>query len=451
MSEDTICAPATPPVHSSISIIRISGPKSLGAARALFNHKSEIIPRHAYYGRLIYEGTPIDDVLLIYFAGPHSYTGEDMVEIHCHGNPLIVKNILKALKSMGLRYADPGEFTRRSFLNNKLDLTAAEAINHIIMARSEWEIQASLRQMGGALRDEISGLRDILILLKADIEAGIDFSEEDIEFVSRERAALMVADIQRTLLRIKDQCHTGERLSQGINVTITGKPNAGKSSLLNLLLNQERAIVSDIPGTTRDIIRESIQIDGILINLIDTAGINHTEDLIERMGIQRTEKSIESSQIILMVIDAVTGITAEDHAIFDRIKNKKVIYIFNKADMIDSSLLDSVRQRAPEPSIAFSALTGDGLLSLKSHIHDLIHEEYVDIEHTFIADLRIIDLLSEATLICDNILVLINAKAPDEIIASDIQTLLDTLSEITGEVSPEDVLDSIFSRFCIGK
>jgi tRNA modification GTPase len=451
MFDDTICAPSTPPVNSSIAIIRISGPDSVRAINSLFSPPVEKKPRYAHYGTITSDGAPIDDVIVVYYRAPRSYTGEDMVEISCHGNPIIIQKIITLLVNRGLRMAEPGEFTRRAFLNGKVDLTGAEAINHIITARSEWEIETSLRQMHGSLREVIKDIRARIIQLKADVEAGIDFSDQEIEFISPGEALTAAAGIGESIRDLIGRCKTGERLSRGIDITITGKPNVGKSSVLNLLLNQERALVSHIPGTTRDIIREPFQVAGMHMNLVDTAGIDTPGDEIEKLGIDLSQRNIDASPFILLVLDAHAGISGADLNILEKTKNKKRIIIINKIDIAGPGEIAEVREKLGEESILFSAKTGAGMAELKEALARRIKNEFVQIENSFIADIRVITLLDNAAAIIARITDLTGRRDPAEIVAFELQGLMDTLSEITGEITPDNILESIFSRFCIGK
>lgn len=452
MTDDTICAPATPPVTSSIAIIRISGPEAILTACSLFNKPSaDIRPRCAHYGSLVDGGKPVDDAVLVCYRAPRSYTGEDMAEIFSHGNPIIVQKIIMLLIGRGVRLAEPGEFTRRAFLNGKMDLTEAEAVNHIITAKSEWEIETSLRQMHGSLRDIIGTIRARITEFKADIEAGIDFSDEDIEFITAADALGAAAGVRGSIEDLLGRCRTGERLSHGIDVTITGKPNVGKSSVLNLLLNQERAIVSSIPGTTRDIIREPFQIGGMHVNLVDTAGIDTPGDEIERIGIDLSRRKIESSPFIIMVLDGSTGIGDADRRILEKIRSKKRIVIINKNDIAKPEDVRVMQEELGEETIPFSARTGSGLRDLTEAMARQIRKDFVELEHSFIADMRIITILERAVGITAAVADLVTMREPAEIIAFELQALIDTLGEITGEITPEDILNSIFSRFCIGK
>ena len=451
MFEDTICAPATSPVNAPIAIIRVSGPASPGAAKAFFSNPRKISPRTAHYGSIVADGDIVDDVVLVYYQAPRSFTGEDMLEIFCHGNQIIVRRILQLLHEMDIRMAEPGEFSKRAFLNGKMDLTEAEAINQVITARSQWEVSTALEQMHGSLKNAIDVLREKAIMLKADIEAGIDFSEEDIQFISNGQAREAAAALKEEISDILYRCRVGEKVSAGLNVTIAGRPNVGKSSILNLILNQERAIVSDRPGTTRDVIRESIQVNGIHVNLFDTAGIAEPGDDIERMGISLSHKNISQASIVLMVIDASTGITEQDLSIMQEIAEKKNIVLINKTDISSEENLRAIESKLGPGSIRFSARTGTGLRELEAAVGEILHSEFVDVKSTFIADVRVMNLLEESLRSSDAVIELLGNEEPAEIVAFELQSLLERLGGITGEISPDEVLGSIFSRFCIGK
>ncbi|OHD63750.1 MAG: tRNA uridine-5-carboxymethylaminomethyl(34) synthesis GTPase MnmE [Spirochaetes bacterium RBG_13_51_14] len=451
MLDETICAPSTPPVNSPIAIIRISGSDTYRAISSLFRTSGELKPRHAHYGTLADHNGPVDDAVVIYYRSPQSYTGEDMAEILCHGNPIIVRKILILLNNRGVRMAEPGEFTKRAFLNGKVDLTEAEAINHIITAKSEWEIETSLRQMHGSLRSIIQDIRRRIIELMADIEAGIDFSDEEIDVISPEAALTAVERIRASIEDLMNRCKTGERLSHGIDVAITGKPNVGKSSILNLLLNQERAIVSSIPGTTRDIIREPLQIGGMYVNLIDTAGIDTPGDELERIGIDLSHRKIESSHFIIVVLDASVGMSGADRTILGKTENKKRVILINKIDIARPGDIAGMQSALPEEAILFSAVTGEGMQNLKDTVSRRLKVEFVEMENSFIADMRIISLLEQSVEIVKRTAGLIIGREPGEIISFELRALIDVLSEITGEITPEHILDSVFNRFCIGK
>ena len=452
MPEDTICASATPPINSPIAVVRITGPETYRAVKSIFNHTEKIRHRIAVYGSVIHKDELIDDVVLVYYESPNSFTGEDMAEISCHGSPIIVRKIIRILNELDIRIAEPGEFSKRSFLNGKIDLTEAEAINHIITARSDWEVSAAIKQMHGALHNKVNAIRDLIIHLKADIEAGIDFIEENIEFISNEDAIVQLNEIKALLKDLQKRCRIGEKISHGIDIPIVGRPNVGKSSILNLILNKERAIVTDIPGTTRDIINEIVQFAGVPVNLMDTAGITDTNCAIEQKGIELSGKKIETASIVIVVIDAGSGVTDSDLEIIESIKNKKAIILANKIDLVsDRNKAMSVIEKKTGKVIHFSAKTGEGLSLLEQSVAEIFKNEFVDYNNSFIADMRVINILEKAVSIIEEAERLLLLKEPQEILAFLLQSLIDCFSEITGEISPDDVLNSIFGRFCIGK
>ncbi|MCL1865506.1 MAG: tRNA uridine-5-carboxymethylaminomethyl(34) synthesis GTPase MnmE [Spirochaetes bacterium] len=450
MFNDTICAPASAPVNSSLAIIRISGSKSYGTAYSFFSPKEKIKHRFAAYGSIRDGDEIIDDVILIYYKSPSSFTGEDMVEIFCHGNHLIAGRILRLLYKHEIRIAEPGEFSKRAFLNGKMDLTEAEAINALINARSDWEIKASINQMHGSLRAIIDKLRNDVIMLKGDIEAGIDFSDQDIEFVSNTESLNIVSDILDSLIELQRRCNIGNRTARGIDVVLAGRPNVGKSSLLNLILNEERAIVSHIPGTTRDLIRESIQIGGVRVNLTDTAGLCIPGDDIEKIGVELSRKNIDKASLVLMVVDASCGITDEDRDIISMLREKNVIYALNKIDLTGDKWKDIIKSEELS-LVPISAKFGTGFKELENKIASVIAGEFVDINGSFLVDERIISIIDGSIEIAQRVVELLKLKEPCEIITFELDELISRLSDITGEITTEDVLGSIFSRFCIGK
>jgi len=447
---DSICALATAPVNSSLALIRISGPNLKSSLKNIFTNYKNLKVRQACYGSIISGQKIIDDVILIFYQAPKSFTGEDLIEIVCHGNQLIVKKIFKLLGQQKIRAAEPGEFTKRAFLNKKVDLTQAEAINQIIKAKSEWEIKTALNQMHGSLNNFINDLKNKIILLKANLEASLDFIEEDLEFVSPQELLQAITEIKFLLTDLLSRCQLGEKISAGIKVAIVGKPNVGKSSLLNLMLNQERAIVSNIPGTTRDIIQEGIQLDGFQLTLLDTAGIHSSKDKIEKKGIELSLAQMDKAAIILMILDATSGITKQDLRIIEKISRQKVIFIINKIDLASPQKISQITKQNKK-NILLSAKTGEGLDSLKKEIKAILKNKFVNPQNSFIADIRVINLINQSIQSTDQALKLISSNSPVEIITSELQELINIFSEITGEITSDDILDSIFSRFCIGK
>lgn len=440
---------------SSIAVVRMSGPQSFRIASECFEKPSLISHRKALHGKLFHGEQEIDDVVLIAYQAPESFTGEDMVEICSHGNPIIVKKIIDLFIQKGARFAEPGEFTRRAFLNGKMDLTAAEAINRIVKARGEWEINAALAQMHGALREKIQQLREALILMKADVESKIDFSEEDIEFLTSDAAIARMQEIHDSLAGIFNRCRIGERVSHGIDIPIVGRPNVGKSSILNLILNAERAIVSEIPGTTRDLISETVQFAGYHVNLFDTAGIDEPGCEIERMGINLSHKKIDDASMLILVIDAAGEINDTDREILHRSSGKSCIVLGNKIDLFPKTereeRISFLEKNLHAPIIPFSAKTGEGLELLEKKVGEFLTSEFPEQKNFFFADQKMQTILAEATEKAVSIQKLFIQSEPPEIIAFELQNLIDLLCEITGEIAIDDVLNSIFSRFCIGK
>ena len=448
MHEDTICAPATPPVNAPIAIIRVSGPDSFAAAERIFSGARAVKPREAVYGFITDGDEKIDDVILIYYRSPASYTGEDMLEIFSHGNPIIVRRIMQLLMTLNIRAAGPGEFSKRAFLNNKMDLTEAEAVNQIILGKTQWEISAAIEQMHGSLRGAIDNVREKIVLLKADIEALIDFSDQDIDFADTGEFAGRAASVKEDITDILRRCRAGGRISSGFDLSIAGKPNVGKSSIFNLMLNKERAIVSDIAGTTRDVIRESIIIEGIQLNLHDTAGIRESKDEIERAGVSLSKKNIDSASIVLVVIDAVSGIDKRDTEILRTVEGKNYIVLINKTDAASEENIRAVENEI-KPALRFSAKTGVGLKELEERIASVFKNEFVTLKDCFVADIRVIKLLEDSLAGMESVIE--SAAEQGDITAFELQLVIDKLGEITGEISPDEVLDSIFSRFCVGK
>ncbi|MBP7583780.1 MAG: tRNA uridine-5-carboxymethylaminomethyl(34) synthesis GTPase MnmE, partial [Spirochaetes bacterium] len=382
MFDDTICAPSTPPVNSSIAVIRMSGPDSLRVLSSCFSAAGRLEPRRAVYGSITDGDAVVDDVVAVYYRAPASFTGEEMAEVSCHGNPIIVKKILDLFTSRGARLAQPGEFSRRAFLNGKIDLTAAEAINHIVRARGEWEIRAALDQMHGSLRGRLAGIREKLVVMKADIECGIDFADEGIEFISATEAGTRLSSMEEDLRDIRRRCAVGEKLSHGIDLPIVGRPNVGKSSILNLILNAERAIVSDIPGTTRDLIRETVQFGGIHVNLFDTAGIAEPGCAIEEKGMALSRLKIGEASIVLAVFDAAAGAAEGDREIVESVKGKPCFFLANKIDLVPAgerrARIDQLVGVAGAAVIPFSAKTGEGMEALERAIVEQLLSEFVD-------------------------------------------------------------------------
>ncbi len=446
---DPIVAVATPFGESAIGLVRLSGRGVLEIAKKFFKTRSEIKPRHAHYGTLVDEkGEPIDEGVIVYYKAPRSYTGEDMVEISLHGNPLILKRAVDLFISAGCRLAEPGEFTKRAFLNGKMDLTQAEAVAELISAKTDLARRVALRQLRGDLSRHIKPLRDSLLELCAYIEADIEFSEEDIPSLTKDQVINMVSRVISDIDRLLKTAKTGKFIREGVKLAIVGRPNVGKSSLFNALLREDRAIVTDIEGTTRDYIEETVNLRGIPISLVDTAGIRETKDPVEIIGVRRTLQKIEEADVILFVVDGSRPLTEEDMRIYDQVKDRNLIVVINKIDLgtvIPLEIFDG------HSIIKVSALKDQGIQDLEEEIlkkAGVLVEEglniYVSVRHE--------GLLRRAKEVLERFLERYKEEdVSPEIAMLDIREAADYLGEIVGEITTEDILGSIFSRFCIGK
>jgi tRNA modification GTPase len=449
--EDTIAAIATPLGEGGLAVIRISGPAAFAVAERCFQGSTPLsaVPSHTiHYGHAVRDGQTIDEVLLSVMHAPRTFTGEHVVEITCHGGILVSKTVLDLVLAKGARLAQPGEFTRRAFLNGRIDLAQAEAVADLIHSRTELALRAANEQLEGKLSKRINELRDQLMRTLAHLEAHIDFPDEDIAPDTR---AQLVQRLQQAI-EFMDQllltANEGQILRRGIRAAIIGRPNAGKSSLLNQLLGHDRAIVSPIPGTTRDTIEETANIRGIPVIFIDTAGLREARDEIELEGIRRSRKSLEQAELILHVFDASEPLTT-DETLLDEFKDKKRVLVCNKTDLPRRLAFP---KPDPNPSVDVSCLTGHGIESLKDTIRDLVWsgEVRADMFETMInsrhqqALLRGRDAVSRAFHALSSDLTL-------ELIAMDLRIGVSAVGEIVGKTSTEDLLDSIFSQFCIGK
>ncbi|HIP43602.1 MAG TPA: tRNA uridine-5-carboxymethylaminomethyl(34) synthesis GTPase MnmE [Aquifex aeolicus] len=446
---EPIVAIATPYGEGAIGIIRLSGKNVLDIVKKFFKTKSRIKPRYAHFGKLYdEEGEELDEGVLIYYKAPNSYTGEDLVELNLHGNPRILKRALEVFLKAGVRLAEPGEFTKRAFLNGKLDLTQAEAVAELISAKTELARKVALKQLQGELSRYIRPLRESLLELLAYIEADIEFAEEDIPTLTKEQVLEMVDRVIQGVGELLKTAKTGKFIREGIKLAIVGKPNVGKSSLFNALLKEERAIVTDIAGTTRDYIEETLQIKEIPVKLIDTAGIRETEDVVEKIGVERSKQKIAEADLILFVVDASSKITDEDLKIYEEIKNKEHIIIVNKIDLGIKADLEIFKGKN---IIKVSALKGEGLENLSEEILKRVGVQLDESVNIYVS-VRHETLLKKAKEVLEKFKeeYKIREISP-EIAMLDLREAADYLGEILGEVTTDDVLGKIFSTFCIGK
>jgi len=448
-TEDTIVAIATPSGTGAISVIRVSGSKSFDSIDSIFKSKSKIndaASHTIHYGKIYNEvGHLIDDVLVSVFRGPNSYTGEDSIEISTHGSPLIANKIIELLLNQNLRIAEPGEFTKRAYLNNKIDLAQAEAVVDVINSRTEASLRGARNQLDGLLSKKIDELRTSLINASSFIELELDFAEEDLEFIDHKELLERVEKISSEIEKLLSSYSFGKVIRDGVNVALVGMPNVGKSSILNYLLKESRAIVSHIPGTTRDIIREELSIDGILYKLYDTAGIRESEDFIEKEGVLRSRGAIKNADIILFISDVEQDIPAELQQEFDStIEKDKVIHILNKIDLQPDS--DRVGD------VYLSAITGQGMEDLFVKLKQKVfgNSSYSE-KSAIVSNLRHFQCLKKAKEHLESAKNSILNKLSGEFISIDLRSAEISLSEIIGEVTSEDILNNIFMKFCIGK
>jgi tRNA modification GTPase len=467
---DTICAIATPPGQGGIGIVRVSGEKAIEVASCMIRlrsgqHLKDVRPRKLCHVHLIEAAAvtdasgsarSIDDALVVVMPSPRSYTGEDVVEIHCHGGPFILERVCEQLIGLGARLAQPGEFTRRAFLNGKLDLAQAEAVLDTIRAKTATGLRMAQEQLQGALSEEIDGLRDRLIGLLAHLEAAIDFTEEDIAFVSEDSLTHQLEQAVADLLRLADSATEGRIFREGLTAAIIGRPNVGKSSLLNALLRTDRAIVTAIPGTTRDVLEEAVNIRGIPVRLLDTAGVRETADPVEHEGIARSLKTLGEADLVLLVLDGSVPLTEEDRDLMRRCEDLTLVLAVNKidlgSDLSADAFDDARRHRGQARTVRISAKTGAGLDDLRDTIRSLfVRPDFEPNEAAVITTLRHRTCVLNATEALRRSLQSVQENLSNEFIAMDLRGAIDALGEITGAVTTDDILERIFSEFCIGK
>lgn len=451
---DTIVALATPPGSSGIGIVRMSGPASTAIANKIFRPVKEkeitALSSHTLHRGFIHDnGEDIDEVLLSVMRAPYSFTREDVVEINCHGGSLPLQKTLKLCIQEGGHLAEPGEFTKRAFLNGRIDLTQAEAVIDVINARSEAALKAATAQLEGAVSQQINTWRNQLLDLLAQVEAELDFPDEDIETENINAILNRVQEIESKLSQLIASFDEGRLLREGITVVLAGRPNVGKSSLLNCLLKRERAIVTAIPGTTRDTIEEPHQLAGFPLRLIDTAGITHSTDEVEREGIRRSQKSLQQADLILLVLDGSQNLQQDDQQLIQIVDPVKTIVIINKQDLSQNIKPDTINACLPKVRVVnISAKQSRGIDKLEEQIVTLLHHgRDVNQQELLLTNLRHYDALTRA----QSNLTQARQNSLPELIATDIKEALDNLGEIIGVNTTEDLLERIFNNFCIGK
>jgi tRNA modification GTPase len=442
---ETICALATAIGQSGIGVVRVSGPLSKTIANKLL--QIELKPRHAYYGSFYdKDSNKIDKGVSIYFPGPNSYTGEDVIEFQGHGGMSVLRKLLETATFFGARLAEPGEFTKRAFLNGKMDLVQAEAVQDLIQSSSEQSALSAVRSLTGEFSEKINHLLADLTSLRVFVEATIDFSDEEIDFLESHEVSAKLQTLKNLLLEILESANQGAILRDGLYVTIAGKPNAGKSSLLNALTKQPSAIVTDIAGTTRDVLKETIHIDGMPLHIIDTAGLHNSNNIIEQEGIRRAHTEINNADVVLLVYDAKDKL-ADLSILPESVKNKPIIYIRNKIDLLKAKA--KINEVENQTEVSLSAKNGDGIDLLRQALSEVAGYN-PDGEGVFLARKRHI-LAIDLTLNYINSAIEQLEVGASELVAEDLRQAGMSLGTITGEFSSDDLLGEIFSSFCIGK
>ena len=456
--DDTIAAIATAPGEGGIGIIRISGEKSLQVAQSIFKSKSgkmikDYNARTLIYGTVVDNEKVIDEVLVAYMKGPNSYTAEDVIEINCHGGFISVKKILELILSKGVRLAEAGEFTKRAFLNGRIDLSQAEAIIDVIKSKTDMAHEVAQSQLEGSLAKKIKDLRMNVTEVLAHLEVSIDFAEEDVEEITYQTLEEKALELRNEIKKLYDTAESGKILRDGLKTVIVGKPNVGKSSLLNSILGENRAIVTDIAGTTRDVIEEFVNIKGIPLKIVDTAGIRETEDVVEKIGVEKSRESFSTADLVIMVLDASRKLSEEDMEILESLKNKKTIVLLNKMDLEPQIELEKIEEFVnSEDIIKISALKHQGIEELQDKIEAMVYDGSVkNSSKLMITNSRHKDALFKAYESINDAISAIEQRMPYDFIEVDFKNIWDYLGYINGDTVREDLLDTIFSNFCIGK
>ena len=458
MKTDTIAAIATAMSNSGIGIVRISGDEALDVADRIFRPKkgsrkvSDMETHTIHYGYVTDGDEVIDEVMLLIMKAPRSYTCEDTIEIDCHGGVLVMKKILETVLKYGARPAEPGEFTKRAFLNGRIDLSQAESVIDVINAQNELALKSSVSQLQGAVLEKIKAIRAVVLHEIAFIESALD----DPEHVSLEgypeQLHEIMSDAHSKVKKLLDSSDNGKMLKEGINTAIVGKPNAGKSSLLNILVGEERAIVTEIAGTTRDILQEQIQIGGIGLNVIDTAGIRDTEDIVEKIGVNKSREYIEKADLIIYVVDSSTELDENDQELIEAIQNKKAIVLLNKSDLDAKTDASVLQTQLSKPILSISAKNNTGIHELETLIEEMFFSGKLSFnDEVYITNIRQKNALAEAQNSLKMVLQSIADGMPEDFFTIDMMNAYEALGTIIGESIGEDLVNEIFSKFCMGK
>ena len=456
--EDTIAAIATAMAPSGIGIVRISGPEAVAVADRLYRGKkkekklADMKSHTIHYGWIVEKEQVLDEVLVMLMRGPHSYTGEDTVEIDCHGGVLAVKRVLEAVLHAGARIADPGEFTKRAFLNGRIDLSQAEAVMDVISAKSEYALQSSVSQLQGSVRRAVKEIREKLLYEIAFIESALDDPEHISLDGYPEKLEGIVQEEKRKIEKLLKSADDGKMLQEGIKTVILGKPNAGKSSLLNLLVGEEKTIVTDIAGTTRDVLEEQISLGGISLRMLDTAGIRSTADRVEQIGVERAKEHAKNADLILYVVDASVPLDENDGQIMELLKGRKTILLLNKSDLETVISKEELTARIDAPVLNISAREETGLAELEALIKEMFFQGEISFnDEVYITNMRQKRALEEAL---ESLKLVENSIAmgmPEDFFSIDLMNAYERLGSIIGEAVGEDLVNEIFSKFCTGK
>ena len=447
--EDTIVAISTPPGRGGIGIVRLSGPAARTIAGPILKLRHPLAPAQARFAEIIDNtGETLDEAVATYFEAPHSYTSEDIVEIAAHGSPVLLDHLLRQCLAAGARLAEPGEFTQRAFISGRLDLTQAEAVHDLIESTTLHQARIAAQQLGGALSRQITPIKQQLTTLIATLEAGIDFAEDDIDTLPTHEITNQISTIQAPLTALEKTFAYGRIVRDGFTLAIVGRPNAGKSSLFNRLIERDRAIVTATPGTTRDLVTERVSLEGIPVELVDTAGLRDSSDEAESLGIAKSREAMAEADVVLLVLDATIPPNGEDLATISTLSSRPFLIVINKNDLISES---SLSRQLSYPTLRTSALTGAGLPELRRAILSLFSNEASNTESALLTNLRQQQAVLTALSALDRAQQATAASIPHEMVLLDLSEALQTLDALTGTTTSDDILNLIFSKFCIGK
>ena len=448
---DTICAISTALGVGAISIIRVSGDEAIDIVNKIFDKDLTKKESHTInYGHIVYNGEIIDEVMVSIMKSPKTFTKEDIVEINSHGGVAVTNKVLEILLLEGARLAEPGEFTKRAFLNGRIDLLEAESIMDLIESKTETSRKLAISGMEGKVSKLVKNIIDNLVKVNANIEVNIDYPEyEDIEIVTKERIEEMSKYINKELTKLLNESENGKLIKDGINTLILGRPNVGKSSILNKLIEEDKAIVTSVAGTTRDIVEGQIKVNGILLNIIDTAGVRETEDIVEKIGVEKSLSLVNDADLIILVFNNNEKLTDEDKKLLEYTKEKKRIIVINKIDLENNLDISNLKN---ERIVKVSALKDSGIENLKNEINDMFNLEEINLgDFTYLSNSRQISLVKKAVEISKNLEEALNNDVPIDLLEIDIKEICEILGEIIGESYDDKLIDTLFSNFCLGK